>query len=55
MSKISNNKDIDHEKNKYKISEKDNLENKNNIGNCLADFIIMSEIGRGSYGIVYKV
>lgn len=38
MLKIPNNKNNEREKNKYKISKKDNLENKNNIGNCLADF-----------------
>ena len=31
------------------------LDEKSNIGSKLSDFKVLSELGRGSYGVIYKV
>jgi hypothetical protein len=41
MSYIPGLQDVDHKNSVY--------------GNCLADFKMVEELGRGSYGVVYKV
>ncbi len=61
MSKGGKSSDLEREKARVMAgldinSDKVEMEeNKRNVGACVSDFTVAKELGRGSYGVVYKV
>lgn len=47
-ARVMNGNDINQEKQEHE-------DNKRTVGSCVSEFSITKELGRGSYGVVYRV